>query len=196
MIRKIIFYVNSILWLNCKITLNSKAKKYIKYQGFVIYELILILILATILLIIVIPIFKKIENRAAQKSTIKDITYWSTAIESYILDHKTAPSNPNGKISFKKQFIADIAPYIPFLRLSDWWGQRYFIWIGHKTTKYGICLLNSYDFIIASFGRDRVKEHWKFNFSQPNQGKYKVKKLEDFNKDIVLFNGKFIRCPY
>ena len=174
---------------------NLCDKKSQKDKGIVIYEAIIILVLTGLLIINIIPSYKKAENRAAQKSTMKDMTTWSRAIEDYFVDHHAAPANPNGALLIKKQFIIDIAPYMKYLRFLDWWGNRLSIWIGCNNPKYGIYLSKPTDFIIASFGRDGIKELWKFNPSFPLQGLYKVKKLEDFNKDIVLFNGKFIRCP-
>ena len=174
---------------------NLHPKKTQKDKGLVIYEAFIILVLTVLLIINIIPIYEKAENRAALKSTMKDMTTWSRAIEEYRVEHQAAPANPNGTLSIKKQFIIDIAPYMKYLRFLDWWGNRLSIWIGSNNPKYGIYLSESTDYIIASFGRDGIKEHWKFNPSSPRQGLYKVKKLEDFNKDIVLFNGKFIRCP-
>jgi len=176
--------------------INSHRNKLQKSKGLVIYEVILILIFTGLLLLLLFPVYKKAENKAAQKATIKDISIWARAIEDYLIDHQSAPTNPKGELSIKKQFIIDIAPYMKYLRFLDWWGNRLSIWIGRNNPKYGISFLKPTDFVIASFGRDGIKELWKFNPASPQQGWYKVKTLKDFNKDIVLFNGKFIRCPY
>jgi len=62
---------------------------------------------------------------------------------------------------------------------------------------YGITEPGSEDFLIASYGRDRTQEDdFAFNTLLPEEGYYFLKQMSDFNKDLVMWNGAWIRRPF
>ena len=160
-----------------------------------IYELLLLILLITTIFYISVPIYNTAANRTAQKATMKDMTRWSQAIQLYYLENQTSPKNPAGPLTFKKKIIRQLAPYLNLMRLEDWWGGQYLIWIGKGISKYGIKMSESTNFIISSFGEDGVMEFWWYDPQNRKKGEYKIKNNDDFKKDIIIFNGQFIRCP-
>ena len=51
------------------------------------------------------------------------------------------------------------------------------------------------DFLVASYGRDKTTESWTYNASTPDSGLYSISTTADFDKDVINFNGAFIRGP-
>ena len=51
------------------------------------------------------------------------------------------------------------------------------------------------DFIIISYGRDGKKENWKYDSKNLAAGLYEVKAEDDFDKDLVMRSGTWIRAP-
>jgi hypothetical protein len=54
---------------------------------------------------------------------------------------------------------------------------------------------DSKDFIVASLGEDESQEDWIFDPAHQEAGFYPLAEDEDFAKDIVLWNNRFIRRP-
>jgi hypothetical protein len=48
------------------------------------------------------------------------------------------------------------------------------------------------DFVICSYGRDGKKEDWAYDVNNKKAGLFKG---DDPDKDIVYYNGEFIRAP-
>ena len=61
--------------------------------------------------------------------------------------------------------------------------------------KYGISGCGPDDFVVVSYGRDGKEEDWLYDFNNPKAGLYEVVSLDDFDKDIVMWNGSWIRAP-
>jgi len=161
-----------------------------------LYELLLLILLIVLLLYLLTPVYITAVNKAAQKGTMKDMTRWSRAIQLYYLEHNTPPKNPAGPLSFNKETIWQLTPYLDLIRSDDWWGTPYRIWIGKGITKYGITTTKTNDFIISSFGKDKLMEFWQHDTHQKERAQYyKIRNYKDFNKDIIIYNGKFVRCP-
>jgi hypothetical protein len=49
--------------------------------------------------------------------------------------------------------------------------------------------------MIISFGRDGKKENWKYNPKDLDAGIYELKSDEDYDNDLIMLNGKWIRTP-
>lgn len=175
--------------------MNHKKGILVKKNGFTVWELILSLLILGILLALLIPLFLKAKEKATQKSTMADMIMWSEAIMCYISEHSIAPTNPRGKMHFKKKIIKEVSPYLKAVRIIDWWENRFLIWTGNGIRQYGIITHDEKEFIIASFGHDQWMEGWKYDPTDPEAGFFKVKDFKDFDKDLVLWNNRFIRCP-
>lgn len=176
---------------------NYKRNKSILAEapGFTIGEFLVSLIFLAIIIVLLIPLFTTARERATQKSTLLDMQKWAEAINSYIADYSVAPTNPQGRLNYKKEIIRELAPYLETIRNVDWWGYPYRIWTGKGLKRYGITTKDEKEFIIASVGRKGYMENWRFDPKNPEQGFFQVDKLEDYEKDLVLWNNRFIRSP-
>ncbi|UCC38401.1 MAG: hypothetical protein JSV96_11235 [Candidatus Aminicenantes bacterium] len=174
---------------------EDKISTRMEKKGFTIGEFLVSLIFIATIIALLIPLFTTARERAAQKSTMLDMQNWSEAINSYIVDHLKPPTNPQGRLNYKKAIIRELSPYLKIIRNVDWWGYPYRIWTGKGVIQYGITTKDKKEFIIASFGRKGFMEGWRFDPKSPEQGLFHVDKLEDYEKDIVLWNNKFIRFP-
>jgi len=174
---------------------NSIREETKRIKGFTVGELLLFLVLLGILIALLIPLFITARERATLKSTMADMRIWGEAITCYIADHSVAPINPRGVMHYKKPILKELSPYLNAIQVFDWWGHPFRIWIGKAIGQYGITTTNDKEFIIASFGKDGIIEGWKYDPKSPNSGFFNLKELEDFEKDLVMWNNKFIRCP-
>jgi len=67
------------------------------------------------------------------------------------------------------------------------------IWLNPRLCDRERCA--SDDFVIISYGRDGKKEDFKFNPSNPEAGLFEIDSVDDFDKDLVMWNGSWIRAP-
>jgi type II secretion system protein G len=169
---------------------NKKEKK-----GFTIGEMLLLLIVIGILISLVVPLFLFTKEKATQRSTMVDMQMWAEAIACYIADHSVAPTNPRGIMNYKKPIVKELSPYLKAIRILDWWGYPFQIWTGKGVHQYGITTKTEKEFIIASLGRKGVMDGWKYFPTNLSSGFFEIKKLKDFENDLILWNNKFIRCP-
>ena len=166
-----------------------------KKKGFTVWELILSLVILGILLAVLIPFYLRAKERATQKSTMADMHMWGEAIALYIEENSVAPTNPRGRINYKKPIIKELTPYLKAIRIVDWWGHTFYFWTKKGDNWYGIPTSTNKDFIIASRGKEGLLEGWKYDPENPESGYFDIKKFNDFEKDLVLWNKKFVRCP-
>jgi len=164
-------------------------------KGIAIYELILLILLLAVIAFLTVPIYSRAVQTATQKCTLRDMVRWSNAISAYISDNNAPPSNPAGPLTFKKLFIKQLVPYLEILRINDWWGNSYFVYIGKTSNGYGIKPKSEYDYCLVSFAKEGIKENWVYDELLPSRGLYKVKTIKDFEKDLVIYNGRLIRGP-
>jgi len=164
-------------------------------RGFTILGLLCGLGAFGLLAVLFIPIYQNAKNAVTLRATMADMEMWTKAIQSYISDKGMAPANPNGWISFKKPIVRELLPYLERVQTTDWWGFSYWIWTGPGIDQYGIRTTGPAEFIIASLGKEGIREGWKFDADNPQAGYHKIRELDDFKKDIVLHNGKFLRRP-
>lgn len=166
-----------------------------KKKGFTVWELILSLVILGILLAVLIPFYLRAKERAAQKSTMADMHMWGEAIALYIEENSVAPTNPRGRINYKKPIIKELTPYLKAIRIVDWWGHYFYVWTKKGDNWYGIPTSTNKDFIIASRGKEGLLEGWKYDPENPESGYFDIQKFNDFEKDLVLWNKKFVHCP-
>jgi type II secretory pathway pseudopilin PulG len=164
-------------------------------KGFTILELGLGLAAVGLLLTLWIPLYEKAKNTATLRATMAEMQMWARGISDYIEDFGLAPTNPNGKISYKKPIVREMLPYLERVRTTDWWGFSYRIWTGKGIDKCGIRTTGAQDFIILSVGKEGIPENWTFDPNEPQAGFYEIRNIEDFEKDLILWDGRFVRCP-
>lgn len=131
-----------------------------------------------------------------QKTAMLDIITISTALADFVTDNGSAPKQ-EGLYSEDSSFYLALSPfYIKELPIKDPWGNNYRAYCGLACTgKFGISGAMTDDFIIASYGKDGEKEIWEFNAMNPEGGIFVVKDASDFDKDLVMWNGSWIRAP-
>jgi hypothetical protein len=142
-----------------------------------------------------IPVFDRAKSRATLRATLADMAMWQRALQAYIVDHGTAPTNPGGRIRYKKPILRDMLAYLPHIRSSDWWGSNYLIWTGPGNHEYGIRTTAKADVILVSTGKGGLRETWTFDPARPQAGLFEVREPSDYEKDIVFWNGLMVRGP-
>jgi len=175
--------------------MNHKKGILVKKNGFTVWELILSLVILGILLVVLIPLYLTAKERATQKSTMADMYMWGEAVALYIEDNSVAPTNPRGSLTYKKEIIKELTPYLKAIRIVDWWGHAFYVWTGNSDNWYGIPATTDKDFIIASRGKEGFLGGWKYEPENPESGYFEIKKYKDFEKDLVFWNKTFVRCP-
>jgi hypothetical protein len=136
------------------------------------------------------------KQREIQIISMKEITVVSTALADYITDFGIAPKQ-DGTYDENIQFYKALAPfYVRNVPVYDGWGNAYRVYCGEACNgKYGIFGCGSDDFLVISYGRDGMKEDWVFDSGNPAAGLYESNNLDDFDKDLIIWNGSWIRAP-
>lgn len=136
-------------------------------------------------------------ERAKHMSSIKDIIAISTALTEYIIDQGVAPRQFGGYDENSKFYKALSPSYLRIIPIKDKWGNDFRVYCGEGCNDIyrGISGCNSRDFIVVSFGRDGKKEDWEYDPNYPKGGFYDLIPSDNLDKDIVNWNGSFIRAP-
>lgn len=159
-------------------------------------ELLIVVAIIGILAALLIPNAITAIQKAKQKSTMKDIATISTAIADYITDNGIAPIQTTGTYTGGSAFHSALSPfYIKVLPINDQWGTGFNVWCGAAATKYGISAPGLDDFLVASYGRDKVETAFTFDPANPDAGLFALKSGEDFKEDLVMWNGSWIHAP-
>jgi len=137
------------------------------------------------------------ELKEKQKNTMKDIATITTALANYITDNGVLPKQ-DGIYDENSEFCKALSPfYVKVLPITDAWGNNYRVYCGEVCNgKYGISRCGADDFVVVSYGRDGKKEDFKFISNNPRAGLYYIESADDFDKDLIMWNGSWIRAPW
>lgn len=161
----------------------------------IVSALFVLIIILGIVAALVIPNFITATQKAKHKTTMVEIAGISTAIESYLIDNGTVPTQ-DGAYDTGSDFYDDLSPtYVVDLPILDPWGNNILVFCGAACDgKYGITGSRMDDFIVVSLGQDGIMEDWEFDENAPESGLFVLTGMDDFNKDIVIWNGSWIRA--
>ncbi len=136
------------------------------------------------------------EIKEKQRAARIDMTVISTSIADYVTDNGITPKQ-DGIYDENSEFYQALSPfYVKVLPITDSWGNKFRVYCGEACNgKCGISGAASDDFVVVSYGRDGKKEDWKFDFSNPRAGLFVTKAVEDSDKDLVMWNGSWIKGP-
>lgn len=133
-----------------------------------------------------------------QLMSMKNMLTISVAISDHITDTGIPPKQA-GIYDLKSEFYSALSPfYVKVVPIKDNWGNNFLVFSGKACNGVynGITGCTEKDFLIVSYGQDGKKENWKYDTKNPEAGLYELKSIDDFNKDLIMWNGAWIRAPY
>lgn len=138
------------------------------------------------------------EQKVKLKNSMRNIASLTTGIADYITDFGVAPEQAGIYDENSEFYNALVDFYLRIVPIMDEWGNDIRVYCGEACNDIysGISGCSSDDFVIVSYGRDGKKEDWGYNRQNREAGFYMLENLEDFDKDIVNWNGAWIRSPH
>jgi hypothetical protein len=137
------------------------------------------------------------EQKDKQLNSMKAIEHINLAISDYVTDHGVPPEQ-SGTYDKQSAFYKALSPfYVKMLHVKDNWGNNFHVYSGKAGNGVygGIKGCTEKDVVVVSFGRDGKKENWRYDPKNPGAGIYELKSLEEFDRDLVMLNGTWIRAP-
>jgi len=170
-----------------------------KRKAFTLIETLIVVVVIGILAALLLPQFLSSVQKAKQKGTMQDMNSIAKAMLDYIADSGVAPEQ-NGAIAAMSDFDAALSPfYLKVIPLTDQWRTPFYVYCGADAVLGagidGVTATGVDDFLIISYGRDRQPTPFTFDPMAPTSAYFSVSSLEDFNQDLIIWNGSWIHVP-
>ena len=161
----------------------------------IVSALFVFIIILGIVAALVIPNLVTASEKAKHRTTMVDIANISQALSNYTMDYGTVPTQ-DGEYDASSDFYDALSPsYVIDLPIYDRWGNNILVYCGTACDgKYGITDSSMDDFLVVSLGRDGIMEDWVYDENAPESGLFVLTGMADFDKDIVMWNGSWIRA--
>ena len=164
-------------------------------KGFTLIELLIVVAIVGILAALLIPNAISAMQRAKQKGTMKEINTLSTGMMDFVTDKGF--SIPHGAAVDATIVAALSQLYLKAVPQFDKWGNP-LEYHGGQLAGYAIrgCVFSGNDdFVVISYGRDNIGDGVDFQPLLPNAGFYTINTMADFQNDMIMWNGQWVRRP-
>lgn len=170
-------------------------------RGFTLIELIIVVSIIGILIALITPnVIQKIQH-GKQIGTMSDINTIAKACLEYVAENDEAPAAgvQNGPLTPASAFIKILtSKYLTKCPVNDHWGNPLVVYSGKAVANFaGFSedLVGDGDFLIISYGRYGEAESFTFDPENREAGIFKVSTMDDYKKDLINWNGTWIRAP-
>ncbi len=179
--------------------MNSNRLKGSTGSAFI--EAMIVVTIIVILLGLIIPNAVVKIQADKHRGTLQDIEIIAKACLEYIEENGKAPASgvQSGPLSPGNAFIRTLEEKnLTTFPIKDRWGNPIIVYSGSASAHFD-CFRDDTDsgedFIIVSYGGDGVEEGFHYDPANPQAGWFEVSCMSDFKRDLINWNGTWIRRP-
>jgi general secretion pathway protein G len=172
-----------------------------KSPGFTLLEMMIVIAIIGLLIALVIPSVTEKIQHGKQVATMHDMSTIANACIEYLTENNEAPAAQiqNGPLTPDCDFIKALTQkHLTTCPTKDKWGNPFIVYSGEAVAEFsGFSkgLAGKSDFLIISYGRYGRDEHFTFDPDNREAGLFKVANISDYDKNLINWNGTWIRAP-